>query len=156
MNQPTPTPLNRRLGARLTAALGIFLAASWGPFSQTLRLIEVSESGKPGAESSFRIVLACDCNFINARQCANSVSKTGAKQHSRSENKTTERLLNAVPETLESAQSIHFDLSGAPVAARVSAWIESEEIARPVFNSHLPETFNFISPPVRGPPTLPT
>lgn len=151
MNSSATTPFNRRLGARLTAALGIFLAASWGPFSQTLRLIEVSESGKPGAERSFRIVLARDCALFNTQQR----TKNGTKQNSKSENKTTERLLNAVPEVLESAQSIHFDLSGAPISASVSAWIDSVEISRPVFSGDLPESFDFISPPVRGPPTFP-
>jgi len=147
-----PSFSSRSPGARLTAALCILLAASWGPFSQTLRLIEVSDVGKPGAEPSIRIVFARD--LIHAKHTAKSASNAGAKPDAKSENTTTERLLNAVPETLEAAHSIHFDLSGVPTPERACAWTEFIHSAPSDFSEYFPEPIADIFPPVRGPPAV--
>jgi hypothetical protein len=148
-------PFARRISTRLVATLGIVLAASWGPLSHAFRLIEVSEigvSGKPGAERSVRIVLARGCILETAPR-KKLASQNGSKPASETDKSTTERLLNAAPETLELAQAIHFDLSGVPVAARVSAWLGLAEIYTPLYNGRLLETSDVVANSARGPPT---
>ncbi len=109
MRQSSSPQFSRRLSVRLVAFVGILLAASWGPLSQTLRLVEVCESGKTGAECSFRVVLSRACPFDHLQKKSHAPEKN-------SEKSTTERLLSTAPDTLESAQSIHFDLGSPPIA----------------------------------------
>ena len=149
------TPFARRFSTRLAATLGIILAASWGPLSHAFRFIEVSEvgeSGNPEATRTVRIVLARDCAFESDSHKSKPASRT-SKPKSDSEKPTTERLLNAAPETLEFAQSIHFDLSGVPAPLRISAWIGAPEVHSSPYDGRLSESSDGVAHFARGPPT---
>ena len=144
----------RRRGTRLVAMLGIVLAASWGPLSHAFRLIEVSETsagGKADAQQTVRIVLARGSIFENAPR-KKPASPNKSKSSTEGEKSTTERLLNAAPETLDVAQAIHFDLGGVTVPARVSAWLGSPEIYVTLYHGRLSESSDSVASSARGPP----
>lgn len=149
------TPFARRFSTRLAATLGIILAASWGPLSHAFRFIEVSEigeSGNPEATRTIRIVLARDCALDTDSPKSKPLSHN-SKPKSDSEKPTTERLLNAAPETLEFAQSIHFDLGGVPAPPFVSAWIGAAEVHDSSYDGRLSESSDVVAHSARGPPT---
>ncbi len=155
MSPSTPQPFARRLSTRLVAALGIALAASWGPLSLAFRLIEVSEvsaSGKPESQRSVRIVLARGCVIETAPRKTKNAQQNSSKPTSENEKQTTERVLNAAPETLESAQSIHFDTSDVPAPVHASARISSPVIHAPVYIRRLSHSSDVVAHPARGPP----
>ena len=140
--------LSRRLGARLVAWLGIVLAVSWGPLSHTLKFLEVSESG----EHSVRVVLASDYSRLQAKKTAQDAKKDCTKPDSKDDGSKTERLLNAVPDTLEAAQAIHFELNAAPHAPELIVFIATAETRHAAYAPLIAE-----SPPpdqtlARGPP----
>ena len=151
----THLPCARRLSTRFVATLGIVLAASWGPLSHAFRLIEVSESGesgKPDAARSVRIILARG-SVLDTAPRKKTATRNGSKSSPETEKSTTERLLNAAPETLEVAQAIHFDLSGVPAAVRVSAWLGLADVYTPSHCGRLSESSDIVAHAARGPPS---
>ncbi len=146
MSKATPH-CSKRLSARVLAALGIVLAVSWGPLSHTLRLVETRHNG----EQSFRIVLASDCPF---ERLQTATQKNAPKPGANSEKKTTERLLNVVPDTLESAQTIHFDLGAMPIVENVSAWTAVPVRHDAEHSVWQPASFDIETGSARGPPVI--
>ncbi|MEI6236941.1 MAG: hypothetical protein WCT04_28110, partial [Planctomycetota bacterium] len=141
----TATPFARRFTTRLAATLGIVLAASWGPLSHVFQFVEVSDSS---STRSVRIVLARDCVFNHAPRKA----KPATAPVPESENKSTERVLNATPDLLESVHPIHFDLSSVPALARVSAWSGASRVYVQFDHGAVPESSESIAHAARGPP----
>ena len=96
----------RGWSARCIAVLAAVVAASWGPTAHSLR---IAVSVSPDAVSSCRLVLLSSCENSKSK-------KSGAPKTERG----NVRLFNAVPENLECAQPVHFDLDQAPVCAPIS------------------------------------
>lgn len=106
MSEPSKKSSWRGWSARCIAVLAAVVAASWGPTGHSLR---VAVSVSPDAVSSCRLVFASACENSKSK-------KSGAPKTERS----NVRLFNAVPESLECAQPLHFDLDQAPPIAPLS------------------------------------
>src|SRR5438552_2832333 len=134
---------SRRPYMRCTAALGVLMAASWGPLAHTLKFVETSERG----ERTVRVVLAQSY----AAQHENKAQSKNAKPDAKKDSSHSERLLNAVPDSLEAAQSIHFEFE-APELPVAIALADRGEAQREAFEFAIPYT----QPPdislARGPP----
>ena len=123
----------------------MLVAASWGPLSHTLKLVETSERG----ERSIRVVLAQDYSLRAAQR--EKLASNAAKSHAKKDSSQTERLLNAVPDNLEAAQAVHFDID-APVIPVPIARIENDVGRHTAFEFSLPYTHPPDDTLARGPP----
>ena len=132
MGKSQRIPLSRTLAARLAAVFGIITAASWGPLSNTLKLIETSEQG----ESSIRVVLAQ--SYSLERAAKSKQPKPATTTDSKTQAPQTERILNAVPDNLESAHSVHFDLEPFTAAPQIAFFIGAAETRHAVYAFELP------------------
>ncbi|HLX63552.1 MAG TPA: hypothetical protein VKX17_19940 [Planctomycetota bacterium] len=129
---------------RFCAGLSIALAVSWGPLSEALRVVEVSERG----ERTVRVELAQ--NYAPSR--SKSAQKNSANP-SKSESKT-ERILKAAPDVLELARAIHFELCSAPLAPSIADFIGSAEARHAAYAPRIADAPDIDSQPARGPPAI--
>lgn len=146
MSQPAH-PFHTALSTRFVALLGVIVAASWGPLSHTLKLVEVSECG----ESSVRVVLAKDYVRQQAAKATAKAQTDSTKTDAKKDSARTERLLNAVPDNLEAAQGIHFELD-APLILFTVAPVEVDVARYASFEFSLPYTHPPDDTLARGPP----
>ena len=123
---------------RSVALVAVLIVASWGPLAHSLR---VAVSVSPDSVSSCRLVLAGSCEAQKTP-----VSGTTQKE------KTTVRLFNVVPESLENAQPIHFDCGEPPVAVLDCQFSSAQPAIFAADAEAGCERAFPLSPPARGPP----